>query len=68
MKVVVNGEPMDLRDGARVEDAVAAVRPPGATRGVAVAVNGTVVPKSAWSNTELTHEDKVEVLTAVAGG
>lgn len=68
MKLTVNGEFVELRDGARVSDAVAVVRPPGRSRGIAVAVNGTVVPKSAWPYTELASDDKVEILTAVAGG
>jgi len=68
MKVIVNGDALELPDGARVADAIAAVRPAEANRGIAVAVNGAVVPRSAWADTELTSQDKVEVLTAVAGG
>jgi sulfur carrier protein len=37
-------------------------------RGVAVAVNGEVVPKSAWSETTVGAGDTVEVLTAAQGG
>ena len=36
--------------------------------GVAVAVNGVVVPHSAWPSTALTDGDHVEVVTAVQGG
>ena len=68
MNVVVNGVATELRDGANVADAVVAVRPGLPDRGIAVAVNGDVVPKSAWSDTRLSPTDKVEVLTAVAGG
>ena len=39
-----------------------------AKRGVAVAVNGTVVPRSAWSEVDLADGDRVEVLTAAQGG
>ena len=68
MKVFVNGDVMELQDGACVADAVRAVRPSSVQRGIAVAVNGSVVPKSAWSDVQLDSEDKIEVLTAVAGG
>lgn len=68
MMVIVNGETTELPDGASVGDAVAAVRPDPTGRGIAVAVNGTVVPKSAWAETVLTPDDQVEVLAAVAGG
>jgi sulfur carrier protein len=37
-------------------------------RGVAVAVNGEVVPRSAWETTGLHPGDRVEVLTAAQGG
>jgi sulfur carrier protein len=36
--------------------------------GVAVAVNGTVVPRSRWDDTILAAGDAVEVVTAVQGG
>lgn len=38
------------------------------SRGVAVAVNGKVVVKSAWNDTMLTDGDSVIVITAVCGG
>ncbi len=36
--------------------------------GIAVARNGEVVPRSAWPSTGLTEADKVEIVTAAAGG
>ena len=39
-----------------------------APSGVAVALNGTVVPRAQWSATPLADGDRVEVLTAVQGG
>jgi sulfur carrier protein len=35
---------------------------------VAVAVNGTVVPRSSWTEVALADGDTVEVLTAAQGG
>lgn len=40
----------------------------GHDTGVAVAVNGAVVPRSAWATTALRDGDAVEVVTAVQGG
>jgi sulfur carrier protein len=37
-------------------------------RGVAVAVNGSVVPKSEWSVAAIHDGDVVEIVTAAAGG
>jgi len=36
--------------------------------GVAVARNGDVVPRSAWDHTPLRAGDRLEILTAAAGG
>jgi sulfur carrier protein len=62
----MNGDDRELTDGATVAEAVAAVT--GQTRGVAVAVNGEVVPRSRWAQAALSAGDRVEVLTAAQGG
>jgi sulfur carrier protein len=66
MKLIVNGEPRDQSDGATLADVVAQLTV--APSGVAVAVNGVVVPRGSWSVTSLSDDDRVEVLTAVQGG
>lgn len=40
----------------------------GVACGVAVAVNGEVIPRSAWAARVLLPGDRVELLTAVQGG
>jgi sulfur carrier protein len=64
--VWVNGKRRELADGAAVADALAALGLPPA--GVAVAVDGEVVPKGRWAATPLADGARVEVLTAVQGG
>ena len=39
-----------------------------AQRGIAVALNGSVVPRSAWSETALKPGDSVEIVRARQGG
>ena len=68
MRVVVNGERVELPDGATVSAAVDASGAAPAGRGVAVAVDGTVVPQGEWERTALSHGQRVEVLQAVQGG
>jgi sulfur carrier protein len=68
MRVVLNGESRDLRDGATVADAVDASGAPESRAGVAVAVDGEVVPRSRWSDDTLSEGQRVEVLQAVQGG
>ncbi|QSB06128.1 sulfur carrier protein ThiS [Natronoglycomyces albus] len=63
MPIHLNGQPRE--DLHTIAEAVAAITT--ATKGVAVAVNSEVVPKSQWGQ-ELNDGDKVEILTATQGG
>jgi sulfur carrier protein len=65
MKVIVNGAARDV-DVVSVEGLVEQLT--AARRGVAVAVNGEVVPRSSWPAARLRDGDRVEVLTAAQGG
>lgn len=66
MQVWINGKPGELAADARVPDALALLGVPDT--GVAVAIDGVVVPRGAWSATVLADGARVEVLTAVQGG
>ena len=68
MRVVLNGEQRDLVDGASIRDAVAAAGAPDEGRGVAVALDGEVVPRARWDDETLTDGQRVEVVQAVQGG
>lgn len=68
MRATVNGEPRDLPAGATVADLVALLVGDRGPRGVAVAVNGEVVPRSEWATRVLGEDDRAEVLGAVQGG
>ncbi|MFF2011352.1 sulfur carrier protein ThiS [Streptomyces sp. NPDC058195] len=66
LTVSVNGEPRPLAAGTTLDVLVATLT--AASRGVAAAVNETVVPRGGWAATALADGDRVEVLTAVQGG
>ena len=66
MDLTVNGAASEVADGTTVAQLVATRAEEH--RRVAVAVNGEVVPRSAWGTTALSDADAVEVLVAVAGG
>jgi sulfur carrier protein len=66
MMVWINGERRELNAGVAVLDALGAWDLP--RTGVAVAVDGEVVPKAQWATTPLRDGARVEVLTAVQGG
>lgn len=66
MNVRVNGEPRTLRDGVTVAEVVRSLT--DTERGVAVALDGEVVPRREWETTALADGRSVEVLRAVQGG
>lgn len=68
MRIVLNGDPRELPAGASVERAVEASGAPASRRGLAVAVDGEVVPRRDWDATALSDGQRVEVLQAVQGG
>lgn len=63
MKVVVNGEERQLAQGTTVADLLPVER-----RGVAVAIDGEVVPRPAWESLALAEGQRIELLEATAGG
>ncbi|MFN8237246.1 MAG: sulfur carrier protein ThiS [Chitinophagales bacterium] len=38
------------------------------TKGIALALNEAIIPRSKWNETVLTNEDKIIIIGAVAGG
>jgi sulfur carrier protein len=66
MTVVLNGEAHVAAGPMSLVDAVALLT--DAPSGVAAAVNGEVVRRTAWTSTQLSDGDEIEVLTAVQGG
>ena len=66
MKVWVNGAEHRLADGATVSDVLLLLELP--QRGVAVALDGEVVPRAEHRRTVLGDGASVEVFTAVSGG
>ena len=66
--ITVNGEERALEKTMTVTRLVREFTGHDAPRGVAVAVNGSVVRRGTWAGTELHPGDVIEVLQAVAGG
>jgi sulfur carrier protein len=68
MRIELNGAAVELPDDATIGDAVVRAGVEGEARGVAVALDGQVVPRGAWEATELREGQSVEVLAAIQGG
>lgn len=64
----LNGEPLEVQAGTTIADLVAALTDADKPKGVAVAVDRCVIPRSEWSTTPARAGSLVEVVSAVAGG
>jgi sulfur carrier protein len=67
VNVRLNGSERVVAPGTTVAALVAELVA-GETRGVAVALEGEVVPREAWAHTTVLEGQAVEVLRAVQGG
>jgi sulfur carrier protein len=66
--ISVNGRASDLTPGTTVAALLERLDVPSQGRGVAVAVDAEVVPRSQWATFAVPDGARVEVLTAVQGG
>jgi sulfur carrier protein len=64
----VNGEAVRVAVGSTIADLVARLTEEDDPRGVAVAVDRCVVPRSEWATTPARPGSLVEVVSAAAGG
>jgi sulfur carrier protein len=66
--VLVNGETQDLSADATLASVVESLHGRPGGRGVAIALDGEVVPRAAWDETRLSDGARVEIVAAVQGG
>jgi len=66
--ILLNGERTDISEGETVAAVLGRLGLEERARGVAVAVDGEVVPRAAWESFALGEGSRVEVLTAMQGG
>jgi sulfur carrier protein len=64
----VNGRDIEGRDGATIAELLADLGVEPDARGVAVAVDGEVVPRGEWQGFTVPAGARVEAVTAVQGG
>ena len=64
----VNGESEPLGEDRTLDALLAEKTADTAQRGIAVALNGAVVPRAAWRDTLLRAGDSVEIVRARQGG
>lgn len=71
MLIELNGERKNVADGVSITELIevaGAGRFPEDRRGVAVALDGEVVPRSAWDQTKPVEGSQIEVVAAIQGG
>ncbi len=66
--IVLNGQRADVGAGESVAAVLARLGLDTDARGVAVAVDGEVVPRAQWQSFTVGEDARVEVLTAMQGG
>ena len=66
MTITVNGARREIADGTTLDQLIANFSLP--ERGVALAMNSDVIPRSAWARTPVLPDAQVEVVTASKGG
>ncbi|KGJ77509.1 hypothetical protein GY21_07735 [Cryobacterium roopkundense] len=67
--VTLNGTSRAIAAGDTVTHLVAEITgDPANTRGIAVALNSRVVPRSRWADTALNPGDEIELVSAAQGG
>ncbi|MBU1701329.1 MAG: sulfur carrier protein ThiS [Candidatus Eisenbacteria bacterium] len=68
MRLVINGIPQDYEGTPELESLLKALEYGTESRGIAVAINNTVVPRRDISRVVLKDGDRIEIIEAVQGG
>lgn len=66
MRIELNGSPREVADGTTIADLLTALELPA--NGIAVALDGEVVPRADHARASVSEGSVVEILTAVQGG
>jgi sulfur carrier protein len=68
LRIVVNGTEQQVPEGLTLAALVEREGGAPGARGLAVAVDGEVVPRGEWDQAELRAGQRVEILAAIQGG
>jgi sulfur carrier protein len=68
IQVTINGEALSLESGATIASALGELGVREGGRGVAVALDGEVVPRAQWAAAHIPNGARLEVVVAVQGG
>ena len=66
MKVFINDKEQDLSGENSLENLIS--KTISDTKGIAVAINNSVIPKTNWKKFQLNENDKIIIIKATQGG
>lgn len=67
MKININNQSYQFNENTSLENAIKTLNLED-TKGIALALNEEIIPRSKWNETILYNEDKIILIGAVAGG
>ena len=67
MQININNQPYQFNENTSLENAIKTLDLED-TKGIALALNEEIIPRSKWNETILYNEDKIILIGAVAGG
>lgn len=67
MRITINNQIYQFDENTTLENAIYSLQMEE-TKGIALALNEEIIPRSQWKETVLNNEDKIIVIGAVAGG
>jgi sulfur carrier protein len=68
MVLTINGEKKSIDNVETLSGLLGVLGIPAEARGIAVALNETVVPRAEWESARIGEGDAVEIIRAVQGG
>ncbi len=67
MRITINNQIYQFDENTTLDNAIHSLQMEE-TKGITLALNEEIIPRSQWKETVLTNEDKIIVIGAVAGG
>ena len=68
MNIKLNGEKKEINDSDKLNELIMVYLNGKEARGIAVALNSSIIPKQKWNDTVLNENDEVDIVHAVQGG
>jgi sulfur carrier protein len=68
MKIIVNGKEKVIDNQIKLSDYIALNLNGKEPRGIAVALNETIIPRQKWNSVLINENDSIEIVHSVQGG